>query len=766
MSSAENFLREFHPGGSWTLTCIEPDTKVIDACTFDDIEPMRSWIERWNGTRNIYFSVNPTTRPLSKKPARKDIKEVAYLHVDVDPRVGEDLGEEQARIKALVTTDLPDGVPPPTFVVLSGGGYQAFWKLKEPIAVDGDIDKAEDAKLYNVALERAFGADSCHNVDRIMRVPGTWNLPDAKKLAKGRVKVEARVELSEPGREYDLTCFEKAEPGARVTVRQSPIAISAATDATLASVDDLDQWGVPDRVKAIIVDGSDPDSPKVGDNSRSVWLWDVCCNLARCNVPDEIIFAVITDNDFAISESVLEKGRRWREYALRTVDRAIDEAVDPVLRELNDRYMVIKNLGGRCRVVHEVDDLGRRKLVKQSFEDFRNAYLNKRIQTGTDRQGNPTYTATGKWWLEHSRRREFERIEFKPEQDVNNDVFNLWRGFAVESAPGECELLLAHVRDNICGGDADLYRYVVSWMARAVQQPGVPAETAIVLRGGQGVGKSFFAKTFGHLFGQHYLHISNAGHVVGNFNAHLRDCVLLFGDEAFYAGDKRHESQLKTLVTEYTLMIEGKGIDAESSASCLHIILASNKKWVVPADADDRRFLVLDVGDGQKQNLTYFKAIQDQLDDGGYEALLHYLQAFDISTFDHRTIPDTAAKRDQKLRSLDVYQQIIFEMLEEGDSRSACEDGDGHWVRGPDLVRHMRGRSAETSIGRILLAISERKGKRMVNEHGEMKQRWCYLLKPLSTAREAFEEHVGFEIDWSDCQGWDELHQEQDNMPF
>ncbi|MEM9402379.1 MAG: DUF5906 domain-containing protein [Pseudomonadota bacterium] len=765
MSSAEDFLREFHPGGSWTLTCIDPETKVIDACTFDDVEPMRSWIEHWNGTRNIYFSVNPTTRPLTKKAARKDVKEVTYLHVDVDPRAGEDLVEEQARIKALVTTELPDGVPPPTFVVFSGGGYQAFWKLKEPIGIDGDIEKAEDAKLYNIWLERVFGGDSCHNVDRIMRVPGTWNLPDAKKLAKGRVKVEARLELNEREREYDLSCFGKAEPDARAPATLRPILVSTEDCTKLKSVDDLDKWGVPDRVKAVIVSGSDPEDPKEGDNSRSVWLWDVCCNLARCDVPEDVIFAVITDKDFAISESVLDKGSRWRDYALRTIARAVDEVIDPVLCELNQKCMVVKDLGGKCRVVREVNDLGRRKLAKQSFEDFRNAYLNQRVQTG-DRNGNPTYTALGKWWLEHPRRRQFERIDFRPESDVEDGVYNLWRGFAVEPAPGTCELFIAHIGENICGGDADLTRYVVSWMARAIQQPSVPAETAIVLRGGQGVGKSFFAKAFGHLFGQHFLHISNAGHVVGNFNAHLRDCVLLFGDEAFYAGDKRHESQLKTLVTEYTLMIEGKGIDAESSRSCLHIILASNKKWVVPADADDRRFLVLDVGDCQKQNSAYFRAIQDQLDSGGYEALLHYLQDFDISEFDHRAIPDTAAKRDQKLRSLDTYQQIIFEMLEEGDSRSAYEDSDGHWVRGPELLRHIRGRSAETNIGRILNAISERKAKRMVNEHGDVKQRWCYLLKPLSRAREAFEDFVGFEIDWSECQGWDDLHEEQKDMPF
>jgi hypothetical protein len=104
-----------------------------------------------------------------------------------------------------------------------------------------------------------------------------------------------------------------------------------------------------------------------------------------------------------------------------------------------------------------------------------------------------------------------------------------------------------------------------------------------------------FARTFGALFGQHFLHLSDARHLTGNFNAHLRDSCLVFADEAFYAGDKQHEGQLKRLVTEPTLMIEAKYANAVSVRNCLHLIVASNDDWVVPAGTDERRFFVLDV---------------------------------------------------------------------------------------------------------------------------------------------------------------------------
>ena len=61
----------------------------------------------------------------------------------------------------------------------------------------------------------------------------------------------------------------------------------------------------------------------------------------------------------------------------------------------------------------------------------------------------------------------------------------------------------------------------------------------------------------------------NAKHLVGHFNAHLQHCSVLFADEAFFAGDRSHESVLKGLITEETLLIEPKGVDfIRSGTAC------------------------------------------------------------------------------------------------------------------------------------------------------------------------------------------------------
>lgn len=83
------------------------------------------------------------------------------------------------------------------------------------------------------------------------------------------------------------------------------------------AVNELAEWNVPDNIKVIIAQGHDPDNPKFNDNSRSIWLFQVLCDLARRGVPDELMYGVIIDTDFGISATVLDKGSNAEKCALR-----------------------------------------------------------------------------------------------------------------------------------------------------------------------------------------------------------------------------------------------------------------------------------------------------------------------------------------------------------------------------------------------------------------------------------------------------------------
>ncbi len=769
MSDALDFLRRWEPGGPWTLTVIYPDRKQIETRSFaaDTENDLEEWLSQHDGQGNLYFAANPVPGDTRKKAAREDVIAMKWLHVDIDPRTGEDLEAEQSRILAL-TNNPPESVPPPTVVVYSGGGYQLFWKLAEPVILGGDIAACEEAARYNRQLEVLYGGDNCFNVDRICRLPGTMNVPDAKKRAKGRRLVRAALLEFHDSRVYPITDFipapvrQLAGAAAEGVGSFAPQVADVGNVARLASVDDLPE-GVSERVKVVIVQGADPDSPNRFP-SRSEWLFYVVCELVRAGTDDTVIYSVITDPDFAISASVVDKGQRMQAYALHQITRAKEHADNPWLMKLNERHAVIGNMGGKCRVIEETYDPGmkRTRISKQSFEDFRNRYMNKFVQSGTDRKGNPALKPLGNWWLSNERRKQYDYLVFSPEREVPG-AYNLWRGFAYDAKPGTCDLYLTHMFENICSGNQEHFDYLFAWMASAVQFPAKPGETAVILRGREGTGKTFFAKKFGALFGRHFLAISDAKHLVESFNQHLRDCVVLLADEAFYAGDKKHESKLKQLVTDDMIMYEPKGVDAESGPNYLHIIMSSNSAWVVPAGPEARRFFVLDVCDTQMQKRSYFEAIAKQMEAGGYEALLHMLRTFPLDNVHIATAPKTAALVDQKVYSLSqedswwaekLIDGTIFPLQEAWACEVSREDLFNNYVA---YMQKMRRNFVSTPLalgrylGRVAPGCHQARRKMPIDDGwGNKVEREIvvYRLPPLEDCRRAWESNFGSAMGW------------------
>lgn len=759
------------------LTSIIPDG-VTDTATFlpDQAAQAHAWISHRLGKQNIYFTVNPVMKSLSIKPKKTDIKGMGAIHVDVDPRAGEPLEQERERALRL----LREFNPPPTVIVDSGGGFQGFWLLDQVQETNGDEARAEELEAYNLQVERLMQADACHNIDRIMRLPGTVNLPNEKKRKKGRQPAVARVVEADWSRVYPLSCFTAAprvqSGGPMGGGKQVKIS------GNLPRLDNLDDLPpkVSDRTKMLIVNGDDPDDP-TKYSSRSEVVFAVLCELVRADASDDMMAAVILDPDYAISAHVLAQPRP-QQYAARQIQRAREEAIDPWLRRMNEKHAVIEDIGGKCRVISEVMDhaLKRTRISRQSFEDFRNRYMHIDVVVGHDKDGNEVKMSLGKWWLQHTNRRQYTSMVFAPGREVT-DAYNLWQGFACEAKPGSCERYLRHIRENICMGNDVYYEYILNWMARAVQKPDSPGEVAVVLRGRMGTGKGVMVKGFGSLWGRHFLQVTDSKHLVGSFNAHLRDCVVLFADEAFYAGDKKHEALLKGLVTEETMMVEGKGIDAETALNCVHLLMASNSDWVVPAGADERRFFVLDVGDQKMQNAAYFKDVRQELDQGGREALLHMLMTRDLSGFDVRAFPRTEALREQQILSMDPEKQWWYEKLIDGVNHSGRGDWVGEMLKSDihkdylaytERQKVMR-RLSPTSLGRFLKKVmppgfpqSYQKFAEVSEQDGfghetiRRQKAWHYGFPNLEEARKWWDDRFGGPHPWPR----DEVSDQQD--PF
>ena len=333
---------------------------------------------------------------------------------------------------------------------------------------------------------------------------------------------------------------------------------------------------------------------------------------------------------------------------------------------MNKRHAVVVEAGKTLVITVGHDEvLNRRLITRSSFPDIVNFYVNRVVVTGEDKNGKPTFDRLGGFWLSHRDRRQYNGILFAPGREVPG-YFNLWRGFAVEPQPGCWDRMQAHTLNAICRGDERVYRWLRAWMANAVQRPDRPAEVAVVLRGRRGTGKGMFTRWFGQIFDPHFIHINSPRHLMGNFNAHLQDAIVVFADEAFLPGDRQAEGTLKMLITEPRIPIERKRIDVITVANVLHLIIASNDEWVVPAGLDERRFAVLDVDSTWEQDHTYFAALADEMEHGGLAAMLYDLQRLDISEVNLRQPPVTAALLSQKLQSMKPAERWWYDKLLRG----------------------------------------------------------------------------------------------------
>jgi hypothetical protein len=241
---------------------------------------------------------------------------------------------------------------------------------------------------------------------------------------------------------------------------------------------------------------------------------------------------------------------------------------------------MVVNETGRAVIYAPAEDqiLHRRNYDRMAFSDLRQLYMNRQIEVGQDRRGNPILGSVAGVRLRHTERRQFIRgVTFDPSgRTTPEGILNLWQGFAIQPRGGSWERLRIHVRDIICCGNREHYQYLILWLARLVQRPAEQGEVAIVMRAAEGTGKGTLARAMKRILGQHSLAISNSKHLTGNFNAHLRDCVFLFADEAFFAGDRQHVGVLKSIITEPYLTIEGKYQNAMQTPNFLHLMMASN----------------------------------------------------------------------------------------------------------------------------------------------------------------------------------------------
>lgn len=144
----------------------------------------------WNAQPgvNVYVAVNPRKKVIgdggeeqAEGGGKKHVARVVCLHADLDG-----ISPDEAKDKA---TEL--GLE--MMLVGSGAGTHAYLLLETPIELHNPEDVVRAERLvrrlslpFGVKIDDQ-GADHCHDLSRILRIPGLTNWPDDRKRAKGRI---------------------------------------------------------------------------------------------------------------------------------------------------------------------------------------------------------------------------------------------------------------------------------------------------------------------------------------------------------------------------------------------------------------------------------------------------------------------------------------------------------------------------------------------------------------------------------------------------
>ena len=368
-------------------------------------------------------------------------------------------------------------------------------------------------------------------------------------------------------------------------------------------------------------------------------------------------------------------------------NREFAEENDPDLRYMNTRYAFVHSIGGKPMIKAIVyNEYFKKDIVEfVAPESLCMRYTNRLAEeTRSNKNGG---MSIGKWWLGHAHRRDYETVTFEPDKapgeynvrdqyakDGLKTYFNMWEGFGVDSKKGCWTKTCKHIYRILCNGNRTKFIYVMRWLGWAVQNPGNRAEVALIFKGKKGAGKGLILQSMVKMFGRHGLVISNREHLTGKHNEHLATCSFLFADEAYHPGDKEVEGILKNIITEPSLTTEPKFRGLKIGRNCLHIAMATNADWIIPATEDERRYFINEVDNryakgscSDNDREEYFDAIWKELTDGGLSAMLYDLLHMQLGDWHPRkNVPETEEMRKQIEMSLPKLKYAFLTMLEEG----------------------------------------------------------------------------------------------------
>ncbi len=514
---------------------------------------------------DVYFGVNPRT---GKRGKKENVHYVTAFHAEIDfgsdgHKKKPDYKDYDEAIKAITKFQ-----PQPTLTNLSGGGLHCYWVLNSPVKVkDIGIDKLESINKY--FIKHLGGDKGTHNLDRVLRIPGTYNfkLPDNPR----KVRV-----FDKDGPLYDFENFKQFvkvdESKEKIAVKDKKLKVIKKSKLSSFVVDkDIDNLKVSDRIKDLIVNGNDGTYL-----SRSEADQAVVTALVHKGISDSDIKMIFKSYSNGIGEKY-KQHKSPDEYLRHSISNAKkmsnltpEEMIDPLFisgsisKDKNSRYQLNivpfeEYIVKKYRLKYLEKEKAFFKYSGKCYEQCSDDYLNYLCQKELGKY-RKLFTKSVMYNFIHfciaddlvdSDKARNDQVKYLT---LQNGLFDLIEETLIEHTPeifttnllpydydpsAQCPLWLKYL-DDVFLGDQDKITFAQESIGYAFLKE-IPKPALYFLIGSGSNGKSVFVNTISNLFGEENVSTISLNQLTNEYYT-----LGLFGKMVNISSETPHKKQINT----------------------------------------------------------------------------------------------------------------------------------------------------------------------------------------------------------------------------
>lgn len=670
--------------------------------------------------RNIYLQVRPVSVPF-EGGARGSVEHVTVVQAffaDIDFKHPQK-DEERLPLDAAEALKMfaKGGFLPPTMLVESGRGFNAYWLLEEPVVIDNDqmrSDMVEVAAAFGSAFRsyamETFGwkFDSTSDLPRLGRLPGTFNV-------KGETPLPVRWRTDPDSRRYPLQTIvdEIVRFGVPIgkpqkRTRTASKGVSAPTGDTAAAWDLIRsiEWEKQNLKK-----GERPKENFTAVAEGCGWMRDVVENaestgyndwfhalgvIGRCHGGERLAHAVSApypkytpfETDQKLDEALKASGPVTCDFVEHGLNAEacktcpFRQSAQPITTPLTlgadgrksnnvralKKYILSVTEGRFFDLEATEPGIVARGLTKESFDD-RHAHergflsADMMIADGLLRKADARR-------FDPSRPSGFSRFGASP-------ILNTYLAPTIVPKAGDASAFL-ELLQRVFGEEG--WRHALLYLAHLYQRPGVKIAHALMVLSDQGLGKGSLFELLSHVFGKTNCHMVEGDHADHRFRMQLGDRVLLGMNEVQSEDRIGFYNSIKMVLADEDFLAEEKGMPFRTMATPRGVVIFSNKAVPMKIEDSDRRLFVVRRLSVPTMPDNYFRPFWEPSEDF-VAAVAHLLDTTDLSGFFAKSGPPmTAAKTELIESSRSRLETAVRDAVEARDGPFRFEVTGHRWL--------------------------------------------------------------------------------------